>query len=175
MSLADRGWAHAEQTRILRKFNKLMTGFDVIVLPTSPVSPFPWTQSHAHEIDGQDMDIYYRWLALCYRGSLSGRAFDYAALWTRCRWHALWSSDVGAVRGDDGLLAAAKALELLFKPLRRNSPPLADMDTLPPRRWICVYRDASPRSCSRNGFQCAPRASRRCDYVVDSHNLYSCS
>ncbi|MFK7996838.1 MAG: amidase, partial [Granulosicoccus sp.] len=70
MTLADRAWAHREQTLILRKFNALMQAFDVILLPTSPISPFPWTQAHAREIDGQAMDIYYRWLALAYRGSL---------------------------------------------------------------------------------------------------------
>jgi amidase len=41
MSLADRAWAHLEQTRILRKFNAVMSDLDIIVLPTSPVSPFP--------------------------------------------------------------------------------------------------------------------------------------
>ncbi len=56
----------------LRKFNALMLDFDVIVLPTAPVSPFAWTKAYAEEIDGQSMDIYYRWLALTYRGSLTG-------------------------------------------------------------------------------------------------------
>ena len=120
MSLADRGWAHAEQTRILRKFNALMPEFDVIVLPTSPVSPFPWTQSHADEIDGQTMDIYYRWLALCYRGSLTGGP----SITLPCGRDPLGMpfglQMLGPVRGDEGLLAAAKAVETLFAALPRQ-------------------------------------------------------
>lgn len=132
MSLADRGWAHAEQTRILRKFNGLMADFDVIVLPTSPVSPYQWTQSHPHEINGQMMDIYYRWLALCYRGSLTGGP----SITLPCgRDHAgmpFGLQMLGPVRGDDGLLAAAKALETLFAGSVETARPLADMENLAP-------------------------------------------
>jgi len=131
MSLADRGWAHAEQSRILRKFNALMTQFDVIVLPTSPVSPFAWTQSYADEIDGHKMDIYYRWLALCYRGSLTGGP----SITLPCgRDHAgmpFGFQMLGPIRGDEGLLAAAKAVETLFACSAETARPLANMQTLP--------------------------------------------
>lgn len=132
MSLADRGWAHAEQTRILRKFNTLMADFDVIVLPTSPVSPYPWTQSHAHEIDGQMMDIYYRWLALCYRGSLMGGPSISLPCGCDAAGMPFGLQVLGPVRGDDGLLAAAKALEILFNRSAKTARPLANMDALAP-------------------------------------------
>ncbi|MFY9320530.1 amidase [Lentibacter algarum] len=132
MSLADRGWAHNEQTRILRRFNALMREVDVIVLPTSPVSPFAWTQSHPTQIDGQDMDIYYRWLALCYRGSLSGGP----AITLPCGRDAYGMpfglQMLGAVRGDAQLLSAAKAAEGLFAAKTETARPLADMETLAP-------------------------------------------
>lgn len=132
MSLADRGWAHNEQTRILRRFNALMREVDVIVLPTSPVSPFAWTQSHPTQIDGQDMDIYYRWLALCYRGSLSGGP----AITLPCGRDAFGMpfglQMLGAVRGDEQLLSAAKALEGVFATKTETERPLADMKTLAP-------------------------------------------
>lgn len=130
MSLADRGWAHNEQTRILRRFNALMREVDVIVLPTSPVSPFAWTQSHPTQIDGQDMDIYYRWLALCYRGSLSGGP----AITLPCGRDAFGMpfglQMLGAVRGDEQLLSAAMAIESLFAAEAETARPLADMKTL---------------------------------------------
>ncbi len=132
MSLADRGWAHAEQTRILRKFNKLMVDFDVIVLPTSPVSPFPWTQSSATEIDGQVMDIYYRWLALCYRGSLMGGPSITLPCGRDAGDMPFGLQVLGPVRGDDGLLAAAKALETLFEGSAKTARPLANMEALAP-------------------------------------------
>lgn len=130
MSLEDRGWAHGEQTRILRKFNAVMADFDVIVLPTSPISPFEWTKSSAKEIDGQAMDIYYRWLALCYRGSLTGgpsitlpSGRDHAGM-------PFGLQMLGPVQGDDRLLAAAKAVETLFQRTPATARPLANMEAL---------------------------------------------
>jgi amidase len=131
MSLADRGWAHTEQTRILRKFNALMTQFDVIVLPTSPVSPFAWTHSFAEEIDGHKMDIYYRWLALCYRGSLAGGPSITLPCGRDRTGMPFGFQMLGPVRGDEGLLAAAKAVETLFARSEQTARPLANMQTLP--------------------------------------------
>ncbi|ASM74461.1 glutamyl-tRNA(Gln) amidotransferase subunit A (plasmid) [Pseudosulfitobacter pseudonitzschiae] len=130
MTLTDRSWAHAEQTRILRKFNRVMDGFDVILLPTSPVSPFSWTQSHATEIDGQPMDVYYRWLALMYRGSLTGGP----AITLPCGRDPFGMpfglQMLGPMRGDEGLLAAAKAIETLFARTAETARPLPDLTAL---------------------------------------------
>lgn len=131
MSLSDRGWAHAEQTRILRRFNAVISEFDVIVLPTSPVPPFAWTQSHAHLIDGQTMDIYYRWLALCYRGSLTGGPAITLPCGRDLGRMPFGLQMLGPVRGDDGLLAAAKAFETLFAAHADTARPVADMESTP--------------------------------------------
>ena len=130
MTLADRGWAHAEQTRILRNFNRVMRDFDVILLPTSPVSPFPWTQSHATEINGQAMDVYYRWLALAYRGSLAGGPAITLPCGRDANGMPFGLQMLGPVRGDEGLLAAAKALETLFALSPETARPLPDLETL---------------------------------------------
>lgn len=132
MSLADRGWAHAEQTRILRKFNAQMANFDVVVLPTSPVSPFPWTQSHAQEVDGQAMDTYYRWLALCYRGSLTGGPSITLPCGRDASGMPFGLQILGPVRGDDKLLAAAKAVETLFAGSTETARPVANLESLEP-------------------------------------------
>lgn len=132
LSLSDRGWAHAEQTRILRKFNKLMRQFDVIVLPTSPASPFRWTQSHATKVDGQVMDIYYRWLALCYRGSLAGGPSITLPCGRDAAGMPFGLQMLGPVSGDDGLLAAAKTVETFFNSSAKTARPLADMEGLAP-------------------------------------------
>lgn len=130
MSLADRGWAHAEQTRILRKFNALMTQFDVIVLPTSPVTPFEWTQSHAEEIDGHKMDTYYRWLALCYRGSLTGGPAITLPCGRDPQGMPFGLQVLGPPRGDAALLSAAKVMEDLFARSNQTARPMANMQTL---------------------------------------------
>jgi Asp-tRNA(Asn)/Glu-tRNA(Gln) amidotransferase A subunit family amidase len=130
MTLADRAWAHVEQTRILRNFNEVMRDVDVILLPTSPVSPFPWTQSHATEIDGQPMDVYYRWLALAYRGSLTGGPAITLPCGRDPNGMPFGLQMIGAVRGDESLLAAAKALETLFAKSANTSRPTPDFETL---------------------------------------------
>lgn len=132
MSLADRAWAHAEQTRILRRFNALMQDFDVILLPTSPISPFQWTKGHATEIDGQAMDIYYRWLALCYRGSLTGGPAITLPCGRDPHGMPFGLQILGPVRGDEALLAASKAFETLFAADPAMARPRADMATCPP-------------------------------------------
>lgn len=131
MSLADRGWAHAEQTQILRKFNALMDEFDVIVLPTSPVSPFAWTEPYADVIDGQKMDIYYRWLALCYRGSLTGAPSITLPCGRDAAGMPFGLQVLGPVRGDERLLSVAKAMEDLFARSDQTARPLANLQNLP--------------------------------------------
>ncbi|MCP5270022.1 MAG: amidase [Burkholderiaceae bacterium] len=66
MTLADRAAAHLAQTRIARAFSALFQRFDLIVAPTTPVTPFPWTTLYADRIDGRPQANYYRWLALTY-------------------------------------------------------------------------------------------------------------
>lgn len=132
MTLADRGWAHAEQTRILRKFNGLMRDLDVIILPTSPVSPFPWTQAHPSEIDGQPLDVYYRWMALAYRGSLVGGPSIVLPCGRDAQAMPFGLQVLGPVRGDEGLLAAAKALESLFAGAPETARPVPDLAKVAP-------------------------------------------
>ena len=132
MTLADRAWAHAEQTRILRRFNAVMQDFDVIVLPTSPVSPFPWTQGHAAQIEGQSMDIYYRWLALTYRGSLAGGPSITLPCGRDPHGMPFGLQMLGPVRGDEAILAAAKAVEAFFAADPETARPCPDAAGLAP-------------------------------------------
>lgn len=132
MSLSDRAWAHAEQTRIFRRFNAVMQDFDVILLPTAPVSPFPWTQGHATEIDGQSMDIYYRWLALTYRGSLTCGPSITLPCGRDPHGMPFGLQMLGPVRGDEATLAAAKAVETFFAADPETARPCPDMEGLAP-------------------------------------------
>lgn len=131
MSLADRAWAHKEQTRILRNFNHVMRDYDVILMPTSPVSPFAWTQPHATEIDGQTMDTYYRWLALSYRGSLSGGPAITLPAGRDAAGMPFGLQLLGAVGGDEALLAAAIAVENHLSKSPETARPVPDLINLP--------------------------------------------
>ncbi len=66
MSLADMAWAHTEQTRIFRRFQETFRDYDLVVSPTVPVSPFPWTQLYLETLEGATLRNYYHWLALTY-------------------------------------------------------------------------------------------------------------
>lgn len=114
ISLADRARAHVVQTRIARDFARALERFDLLLAPVLPVTPFPWTELYAEEVDGRRMANYYRWLALCYGVTLSthpalslpsGR--DEAGM-------PFGLQLIGRLRGDAELLAHARALEQLL-------------------------------------------------------------
>jgi Asp-tRNA(Asn)/Glu-tRNA(Gln) amidotransferase A subunit family amidase len=101
MSLLDSAWAQAEQTRILLRFQQVYADYDLLLTPTTPVSPFPWTLLHAELIDGKAQANYYRWLALTYVITLT----THPAISLPCgrRGHALRAAGGGAFPGRPGL------------------------------------------------------------------------
>ncbi|AXV79892.1 MULTISPECIES: amidase [Ralstonia solanacearum species complex] len=128
MTLADCAWAHAEQTRILKRFQAAFAHYDVILSPTTPVSPFPWSELYAAQIDGRAQENYYRWLALTYVVTLT----THPALSLPCGVdHAgmpFGLQIVGPFRGDRKTLAVAHALEQACEAsatLRRPRPDLS--------------------------------------------------
>lgn len=129
-SLADRGWAHAEQTKILRNYNTLMEDFDIILLPTVPVSPFPWVEPHATKIDNQTMDIYYRWLALTYRGSLLNGPSITLPTGLDPFGMPFGLQILGAVRADETLLSAASSIEAFLAKNPETARPVPDFTAM---------------------------------------------
>ncbi|ROZ79420.1 amidase [Ramlibacter sp. WS9] len=135
MSLLDSAWAQAEQTRILARFNAAMSSYDVILSPTTPVTPFPWTTLHADTIAGEPQANYYRWLALTYIVTLA----TLPALSLPCGVdHAgmpFGLQVVGHFRADHRLLGTAAALEQAFAgsdELRRPRPVLGELRAVEP-------------------------------------------
>ncbi|MEX3935115.1 amidase [Paraburkholderia phymatum] len=128
MTLADSAWAQAEQTRIFRRFQSAFERYDVIVSPTTPVSPFPWRELYAAQINGRAQENYYRWLALTYVVTLT----THPALSLPCGVdHAgmpFGLQIVGPYHGDLKTLAVARAMEKAFDKepaLRRPRPDLS--------------------------------------------------
>jgi amidase len=114
MSLGDAAWAEAEQTRIFRRFQAVFREYDLVLSPTTPVSPRPWTELYLPEMDGKPLRNYYHWLALTYVITLTtnpavslpcGR--DHQSL-------PFGLQVTGRFRGDLALLAAAQAMEEAF-------------------------------------------------------------
>jgi Asp-tRNA(Asn)/Glu-tRNA(Gln) amidotransferase A subunit family amidase len=135
MTLADRAWAHLTQTRIARAFAKAFDDFDLIIAPTSPVTPFPWTTLYAETVDGQAMRNYYHWLALTYVSTLATNpalalpcGVDEAGM-------PFGLQVIGPLRGDARLLSMAAALEQGFAgdpALRRPRPDLSRLQEARP-------------------------------------------
>ncbi len=145
MGLLDSAWAQVEQTRLIARFQKVFEGYDLVLSPTTPVSPFPWTQPYAAEIDGRAQENYYRWLALTYVVTLTTHPAISMPCGTDERGMPFGLQVVGPFRGDLRLLAAALAIERAFagdatlcrpRPdlarLRHAEPALDSIVTAPP-------------------------------------------
>jgi amidase len=128
MTLADSAWAQTEQTRIFKRFQPAFDRYDVILSPTTPVSPFPWRELYAAQINGRPQENYYRWLALTYVVTLT----THPALSLPCGVdHAgmpFGLQIIGPFHGDLKTLAVAHAMEQAFDrdpALRRPRPDLS--------------------------------------------------
>jgi amidase len=147
MSFADVAWAHAEQTRIFRRFQAYRHDYDLILAPTTPVSPFPWTQLYVAELEGKALTDYYRWLALTYYITLVTNPAIALPCGRDHKGMPFGLQVIGRFRGDAELLDAAEAMEQAFahvpelvRPqpdvarLRLPRPELKSIITHPPLR-----------------------------------------
>jgi len=129
-SLADRAEAQVMQTRIARQFADAFEKYDLIVAPVTPVTPFPWTELYAKEVDDQTMRNYYQWLALCYGVTLS----THPALSLPCgrdeHGMPFGLQMIGPFRGEASLLSAAHAVEQAFALDTQLARPLPDVAAL---------------------------------------------
>ena len=147
MSLLDSAWAQAEQTRILARFQEAFANFDVILAPTTPVSPFPWTALYASDINGEPQANYYRWLALTYVTTLT----THPALSVPCGRDTAGMpfglQVVGRFRDDHRLLSIGLGLEQAFAGidgLQRPRPDLARLGPVQPALTSIVTHAPDP-------------------------------
>ncbi len=128
ITLADRAWAHLEQTRIAKRFATGFERFDVIVAPVTPLSPFAWTELYAQSVDGVPARNYYHWLSLTYIVTLATNPALSLPCGLDARGMPFGLQMIGRLRGDRALLAAARALEQAWAgdaALRRPRPDVA--------------------------------------------------
>lgn len=133
MSLSDCAWAQGEQTRIFRRFQQLYSRYDLILSPTTPVSPFPWSDLYLKEVNGVALENYYRWLALTYVVTLATNPSISLPCGRDHRGMPFGMQVTGAFRGDARLLAWAAALEQAFEgepALRRPRPDIDKLKTV---------------------------------------------
>jgi amidase len=160
MSLLDSAWAQAEQTRILQRFQDTFAEYDLVLAPTTPVSPFPWTEPFARIVDGKAQSNYYRWLALTYVVTLTTHPALTLPCGTDAKGLPFGLQIVGPFRGDRQVLSAALAMEAAFAvdaTLRRPLPDLTALRMPVPRHDSIVtappsvnWHEAKADSASTN-------------------------
>ncbi len=132
ITLADRAWAHLEQTRVARRFASAFEHYDLILSPVTPVTPFPWTEPYASHVDGQAMKNYYHWLGLTYVVTLATNPTISLPCGTDEYGMPFGLQISGRLYSDGQLLAAAHALEQAFvddPAMRRPKPDIAALNT----------------------------------------------
>ncbi len=132
MRLLDAAWAQTEQTRILQRFQAVFADYDLVLAPTTPMSPFPWTVPFAREIDGKAQANYYQWLALTYATTLTTHPSLSLPCGTDGQGMPFGLQVVAPFRGDLPLLSAALAMERAFAPLPALRRPRPDLGALRP-------------------------------------------
>lgn len=130
MSLADAAWGHAEQTRIFRRFQEVYRDYDLVMSPTTPVSPFPWTQLYLEELEGVRLRNYYHWLALTYFVTLVTNASISLPCGRDEKGMPFGLQIVGRFQGDIALLNASQSLEKAFSGIEGLTRPLPDLGKL---------------------------------------------
>ena len=130
MSLADVAWAHTEQTRIFRRFQQTFRDYDLVLAPTTPVSPFPWTQLYLTEMDGKPLRNYYHWLSLTYVVTLVTNPSIALPCGVDHKRMPFGLQVVAPFRADKTLLGASHAMEQAFAAIPALRRPVPDVSTL---------------------------------------------
>ncbi|MDP3163256.1 MAG: amidase family protein [Reyranella sp.] len=157
LSLADFAWAHAEQTRIFRKFQELYRDYDLVLGPTVGFSPFPWKQLYIDEMNGKKLRNYYHWMASVYFVTLASNPAVSLPCGLDHKKMPFGLQVIGRFRGDGEVLGAAHAMEMAFagnptlarpKPnlakLRKPTAALKSIVTHPPKLDAKVARGPAP-------------------------------
>lgn len=130
MSLGDVAWAHAEQTRLFRSFQATFRDYDLVLAPTTPVTPFPWTNLYLETLEGARLRNYYHWLALTYDITLATNPAISIPCGTDHKGMPFGLQVVGRFHGDAALFDAAEAMEAAFAGISRLARPRPDLAKL---------------------------------------------
>lgn len=131
LTLPDVASAHTEQTRMYRRFQQTFRDYDFVLAPTTPVSPFPWSQLYLAEMDGKPLRNYYHWLSLTYVITLMTNPANTIPCGVDHKGMPFGLQVVGRFRGDRVVLGATHAMEQAFAAipaLRRPRPDLRKLD-----------------------------------------------
>nr|WP_254906046.1 amidase family protein [Paraburkholderia youngii] len=130
MTLGDAAWAHHAQTEIMRRFQQLYRHFDVILSPTTPLTPFPWENLFPHSVSGEAQTNYYRWLSLTYVITLCTNPVVTLPCGVDRSGMPFGLQVIGPFRNDARTLDIAQAMESAFASNAALSRPRPDLQGL---------------------------------------------
>ena len=130
MSLPDAAWAHAEQTRLFRRFQATFRDYDLVLSPTTPVSPRPWTELYLAEMEGKPLRNYYHWLALTYFITLATNPAISFPCGCDQNGMPFGLQVTGRFHGDLEVFDAAEAMEEAFTRIKGLGRPRPDLGKL---------------------------------------------
>jgi amidase len=130
MSLGDFAWAHGEQTRLFRRFQRIYDSYDIVIAPTVAVSPFAWEQLYLDEVDGRKLNTYYHWLAMAWLITLTTNPAISLPCGTDGDGLPFGLQMVGRFRGDFELLDISEVMEQAFAGTPELARPMPDIEKL---------------------------------------------
>jgi len=134
MSLADVAKADVEHTNLYRRTEHFFQEFDLLIGPTVPISPFPWSTWYLEEMNGEPLETYYSWLAPTYGITLTTCPAATIPCGLDEKGMPFGLQIVGAAKDDAFVLGAAHALEQAFArttDLKRPAPDIAKLSSGP--------------------------------------------
>ena len=127
LGLASTEIAHAEIVRgkLRTRVREFFNSYDILLMPTEPVLPFPIDQDFPAEINGVKLDNPIHWFALCYAATVAGvPALSIPAGFSK-RELPIGVAILGGSRREDKVLRAAAAYEQA-QPWLQFVPPVVD-------------------------------------------------
>ena len=116
--------ASLKRTRFYRHLLTLFQRFDLLVLPSAQVWPFPAEWTWPREVAGRTMDTYHRWMEVVIYATLAGLPAMSVPVGFNAVGLPMGMQLIGKPLGDLALLNAAAAYEQTITDLLARRPPL---------------------------------------------------
>ncbi len=140
MSAADVCAASQARSDFYQHMLGLLTHFDLLVLPSAQVWPFPIDIDWPRTIDGVEMDTYHRWMEVVIYATLAGLPAISVPVGFDARGLPMGMQLIGRPLGDRALLRWAAAYETTIGELLAREPLLANASASGPAAGQAVQQ-----------------------------------
>ena len=130
MSLADVAAAEIEQTNLYRRTEAFFDKFDLLIAPTTPISPFPWEQLYLEKMNGEKLKSYFSWLAPTFGITLTTCPAASIPLGLDEKGMPFGLQVIGPAKDDAFVLGAAHAIQQAVASIPELQRPRPDLDQL---------------------------------------------